>query len=57
MQAVQVVEYREDILAEQELLIGPSVTPPNQAFYFCGLKNCRGVSTIIESLFEREDRL
>ena len=23
MQAVQVVEYREDILAEQELLIGP----------------------------------
>jgi hypothetical protein len=57
MQAVQVVEYREDILAEQELLIGPSVTPPNQAFNFCGLKNCRGVSTIIESLFEREDRL
>jgi hypothetical protein len=47
MQAVQVVEYREDILAEQELLIGPSVTPPNQAFNFCGLKNSRGVESSI----------
>jgi hypothetical protein len=47
MQAVQVVEYREDILAEQELLIGPSVTPPNQAFNFCGLINCRRVESII----------